>query len=189
VNVFSTHLLPCCCGWSYQTQPRSAKTGNQQLQLILCARQDSRVTIITPTKHGLRLSQHGVVISELRTSPGPTHSVFDVLAATIAVLAPKNRIGVLGFAGGGMMSPLRGLGVEAAIDSVDLDRAGYDPVGLIMLLQRMPAVPVERMERVAETIMALEPSSAFLLNTSRFFEVRRHLASIMPVQRPSSLRQ
>jgi len=28
---------------------------------------------ITPTKHSLRLSQHGVVISELRTSPGPTH--------------------------------------------------------------------------------------------------------------------
>ncbi len=106
--------------------PRSAQTGNQQLQLILCARQDSRVTTITPTKHGLRLSQHGVVISELRTSPGPTHSVFDVLAATISVLAPKDRIGVLGFAGGGMMSPLRGLGVEAVIDSVDLDRAGYD---------------------------------------------------------------
>ena len=82
--------------------------------------------VITPTKHGLRLSQHGVVISELRTSPGPTHSVFDVLAAIIAVLAPKDRIGVLGFAGGGMMSPLRGLGVEAVIDSVDLDRAGYD---------------------------------------------------------------
>ena len=84
------------------------------------------MTIITPTKYGLCLSQHGVVISELRTSPGPTHSVFDVLAATIAVLAPKDRIGVLGFAGGGMMSPLRGLGVEAVIDSVDLDRAGYD---------------------------------------------------------------
>lgn len=84
------------------------------------------MTTITPTKHGLRLSQHGVVISELRTSPGPTHSVFDVLAATIAVLAPGGRIGVLGFAGGGMMAPLRGLGLTAAIDSVDLDREGYD---------------------------------------------------------------
>lgn len=84
------------------------------------------VTLITPTKHGLRLSQHGVVISELRTSPGPTHSVFDVLAASIAVLAPRERIGVLGFAGGGMIAPLRGLGVEAVIDSVDLDRGGYD---------------------------------------------------------------
>ncbi len=81
---------------------------------------------ITPTKHGLRLSQHGVVISELRTAPGPTDSVFDVLAALIATLAPAGRVGVLGFAGGGMMAPLRALGVEAVIDSVDLDRAGYD---------------------------------------------------------------
>ena len=84
------------------------------------------MTTITPTKHGLRLSQHGVVLSELRTSSGPTHSVFDVLAAIIAVLAPLGRIGVLGFAGGGMMAPLRCLGVDSVIDSVDLDRAGYD---------------------------------------------------------------
>ena len=67
-----------------------------------------------------------MVISELRTAPGPTHSVFDLLAAVIAVLAPPGRIGVLGFAGGGMMAPLRGLGVTSAIDSVDLDRVGYD---------------------------------------------------------------
>lgn len=82
--------------------------------------------LITPTEHGLRLSQHGVVLSELRTSSGPTHSVFDVLAASLAVLAPAGRLGVLGFAGGGMMAPLRALGVPTVIDSVDLDRAGYD---------------------------------------------------------------
>jgi spermidine synthase len=81
---------------------------------------------VTITKHGLRLSQHGVVISELRTTPGPTHSVVDVLAALIAVLVPVGRIGVLGFAGGGMMAPLHALGVETAIDSVDLDRVGYN---------------------------------------------------------------
>ena len=81
---------------------------------------------ITSTKTGLRLSQHGVVISELRTAPGPTHSVFDVLAAVVAVLAPPGRIGVLGFAGGGMMAPLRGLGVDSMIDAVDLDRTGFD---------------------------------------------------------------
>jgi hypothetical protein len=81
---------------------------------------------VTLTKHGLRLSQHGVVISELRTTPGPTHSVVDVLATLIAVLAPAGRIGVLGFAGGGMMAPLHALGVETAIDSVDLDKVGYD---------------------------------------------------------------
>ena len=80
---------------------------------------------ITRTRTGLRLSQHGVVISELRTSPGPTHSVFDVLAALIAILPPAKRIGVLGFAGGGMMAPLRALGVETTIETVDLDRSAY----------------------------------------------------------------
>lgn len=82
--------------------------------------------IVTRTKRGLRLSQHGVVISELCTAAGPTHSVFDVLAALIAVLKPAGRIGVLGFAGGSIMAPLHALGVETPIDSVDLDRAGYD---------------------------------------------------------------
>ncbi|MBE0543642.1 MAG: hypothetical protein IH623_20040 [Verrucomicrobia bacterium] len=81
---------------------------------------------ITATKHGLRLSQHGVVISELRATPGPTHSVFDVLAALVATIAPKGRIGILGFAGGGMMAPLDALGLKTGIDSVDLDRASYD---------------------------------------------------------------
>ncbi len=80
---------------------------------------------IIPTRHGLRLSQHGVVISELRTSPGPTHSIFDVLAALIAVLRPSGRIGVLGFAGGSMIAPLRRLAMEAAIETVDLDRESY----------------------------------------------------------------
>jgi spermidine synthase len=81
---------------------------------------------ITRTKHGLRMSQHGVVISELRTSPGPTHSVSDLLAAIISVMRPEGRIGVLGFAGGGMQAPLSALGVMARIDTVDLDRAGYE---------------------------------------------------------------
>ena len=78
------------------------------------------------TKHGLRLSQHGVVISELRTTPGPTHSVFDVLAVLVAALAPDGHLGILGFAGGGMMAPLRRLGVEATIHTVDLDRPAYE---------------------------------------------------------------
>ena len=49
----------------------------------------------------------------------------DVLAALIAVLAPAGRIGVLGFAGGGMMAPLHALRVETVINSVDLDKVGY----------------------------------------------------------------
>lgn len=81
---------------------------------------------ITPTRHGLRLSQHGVVISELRTAPGPTDSIFDVLAALITELAPPGRVGVLGFAGGGMMAPLAALGWERPFDAVDLDREAYE---------------------------------------------------------------
>lgn len=82
--------------------------------------------------------------------------------------------------------------LAAAITSADeramqcMDHAGYNPVGLIMLLQRMPAVPVERMERVSQTIMTLEPSRAFLNNTNKFFEVLRHLAAITPAQRAPS---
>lgn len=78
------------------------------------------------TRHGLRLSQHGVVISELRTSPGPTHSVFDVLAALMALLRPEGKIGVLGFAGGGMLAPLQALGMKSPFATVDLDRESYD---------------------------------------------------------------
>jgi hypothetical protein len=78
------------------------------------------------TEGGFRLSQHGVVLSEMRNTTGPTHSVFDVLAALVAVLEPVGRVGILGFAGGSMMAPLRFLGVENAVESVDLDRAGYD---------------------------------------------------------------
>ena len=81
---------------------------------------------ITKTEHGLRMSQHGVVISELRTTPGPTHSIADILAALIRVLKPQGRIGVLGFAGGGMQAPLCALGVETRVDAVDLDRMGWD---------------------------------------------------------------
>ncbi len=81
---------------------------------------------VRSTKIGLRLSQHGVVLSELRTSPGPTHSVFDVLAAVIASATTSGRVGILGFAGGGILAPLRGLEVTAPVDAVDLERGGYD---------------------------------------------------------------
>lgn len=80
---------------------------------------------IRPTRHGLRLSQHGVVISELRTSPGPTHSVFDVLAALITILDRGPRLGVLGFAGGGMMAPLAALGFQGRLETVDLDAGSF----------------------------------------------------------------
>jgi len=81
---------------------------------------------ITRTPYGLRLSQHGVVISELRTTAGPTHSVFDVLAALLGLLRPAGRIGVLGFAGGGMVAPLQALGMKNPFATVDLDRESYE---------------------------------------------------------------
>lgn len=81
---------------------------------------------VRPTRDGFRLSQHGVVLSELRVSPGPTHSVFDVLAALVAILRPRGRIGLLGFAAGSVMAPLRALGVTARVEAVDLDRSGYE---------------------------------------------------------------
>lgn len=80
---------------------------------------------VTRTRGGVRLSQHGVVVCEMRTAPGPTHSVFDVLAALLAVLAPRGRVGVLGFSGGGLMAPLRHLGAKGPVEAVDLDRAAY----------------------------------------------------------------
>ncbi len=54
-------------------------------------------------------------------SPGPTDSVFDVLAAGAIVLAPQaHRLALLGFAGGGLVGPYRALGGEAEIFGVDL---------------------------------------------------------------------
>ena len=73
--------------------------------------------------------------------------------------------------------------LQAAVNAADeramqcMDHAGYDPVGMIELLRRLPAVSVERMEGVAEVIQELEPSSAFLMHTREFFEVRQHLAA------------
>jgi hypothetical protein len=81
--------------------------------------------IVTQTKNGLRFSQHGVVISELRLSPGPTHSVFDLLAATLDILNPNGPIGLLGFAGGGMIAPLRALDITTPIETCDLDQKSY----------------------------------------------------------------
>lgn len=81
---------------------------------------------IHPTRNGFRLSQHGVVISELRTNPGPTHSVFDFLAALIRGLPVSGRTGVMGFAGGGMIAPLVRLGFQETLETVDLDGESYE---------------------------------------------------------------
>jgi spermidine synthase len=77
------------------------------------------------TKRGARLIQHGTVLSEALSEPGPTHSVADVLAAIIHLHSPGPRVAVLGFAAGGLIAPLRKLGCRHEIDAVDLDERGY----------------------------------------------------------------
>jgi len=81
---------------------------------------------IQPTLRGYRIRQNGCVLSEVLRRPGPTNSVFDVLAAATAVMAPGPEVGLLGFAGGGMVAPLRRAGCKARIRAVDLSRQGYD---------------------------------------------------------------
>ncbi|MGE3309900.1 MAG: hypothetical protein AB7O66_08015 [Limisphaerales bacterium] len=81
---------------------------------------------IRRTRSGWRLSQHGTVLSEVLTRPGPTHSVFDVLAAACVSSGPPARdIALLGFGGGGVVAALRALGCAARIHAVDLDATGW----------------------------------------------------------------
>jgi len=79
---------------------------------------------IVKTRRGARLLQGNVVLSEILARPGPTHTLFDVLAACVAALSTGPRFALLGFAGGGMIAPLRAMGCTHAVDAVDLDRAG-----------------------------------------------------------------
>jgi len=73
----------------------------------------------------MRLIEGGAVISEVLRHPGATHSVFDVLAAAVRVLAPGPRVALLGFAAGGVVAPLRALGHRGRLEGVDLSRAGW----------------------------------------------------------------
>ena len=76
------------------------------------------------TRRGVRLIEGDAVISEILSAPGPTHSVFDVLAAAVVVLDGGPRLALLGFAGGGVVAPLRAMGFNGALDVVDLDDRG-----------------------------------------------------------------
>lgn len=76
---------------------------------------------------GARLVQGGAVLSEILSSPGATHSVFDLLAAGIAMHPRADaRVGLLGFAGGGIVGPLRALENDARIEACDLDPTGWE---------------------------------------------------------------
>ncbi len=81
---------------------------------------------IVRTRRGVRLvaEDDDVVLSEVLALPGPTHSLFDALAGCIAALAPGPRIAVLGFAGGGIIAPLRAMDCTHPIAAVDLSREG-----------------------------------------------------------------
>ena len=72
------------------------------------------------TAYGARVVDGQSFLSKVRDVPGPTDEVFDVLAAAIAE-APGGPAAVLGFAGGGMIAPLRAMGDHRPIDAVDLD--------------------------------------------------------------------
>lgn len=77
---------------------------------------------IVVSRRGIRLLHGRHVVSALPATPGPTSSVFDVLAAAVAVFPPAGApVALLGFAAGGVVAPIRALGVRAPIRAVDLD--------------------------------------------------------------------
>jgi hypothetical protein len=77
------------------------------------------------TPRGVRLVQGDCVLSEVLKKPGATHSIFDVLGALVARFSPGPSACVLGFAGGGMVAPMRALGATGVLDAVDLAPEGY----------------------------------------------------------------
>jgi spermidine synthase len=94
---------------------------------------------VVRTIRGARIEQDDAILSEVLAAPGPTHGLFDVLAACVAALSPGPRFAMLGFAGGGMIGPLRAMGFPHPVDAVDLSRAG---VSLFQSLSRTWAGPV-----------------------------------------------
>lgn len=80
---------------------------------------------IVETRQGFRLLQHGCILSDVRTTPGPTHGFFDVLAAWVHTFAPGPDCLILGFAAGGILAPLQALGHPLRITAVDLDDQAY----------------------------------------------------------------
>ncbi len=111
---------------------------------------------VVRTRRGLRLVEGDVILSELLARPGPTHCLFDVLAACVRALAPGPRVALLGFAGGGIVAPLRAMGFHHAIEAVDLDPTGE---ALFRKLSRHWAldVRVDRMDAVEWLAREREP--------------------------------
>lgn len=79
---------------------------------------------IVRTRYGARWMEGRTVLSTLRSRPGPLHDMYDVLAGCAALLAGGPRIVLLGFAGGGMLAPLRAAGCRLPVVAVDRSRGG-----------------------------------------------------------------
>lgn len=75
-------------------------------------------------RDGVRLMQGDAMLSKVLREPGPTHEIFDVLAACVACEDAHARVALLGFAGGGLVAPLRASAWDGALHAVDLDRTG-----------------------------------------------------------------
>lgn len=79
---------------------------------------------IVRTRGGARMEQDGLIVSEILDHPAATHSLFDVLAACVAAFARGDRMAMLGFAGGGVVAPLRAMGYGHPIEACDLSLQG-----------------------------------------------------------------
>jgi len=79
---------------------------------------------IVRTHRGARMEQDGLILSEILSAPGATDTLFDVLAAGVAALARGPRALLLGFAGGGMIAPMRAMGYGHPVEAVDLSLEG-----------------------------------------------------------------
>ncbi len=70
------------------------------------------------------MEQDGLIVSEVLDHPGATDTLFDVLAACVAALAPGPRVAMLGFAAGGVIAPMRAMGFGHPVHAVDLSLDG-----------------------------------------------------------------
>jgi hypothetical protein len=116
------------------------------------------------SRRGVRLVDGPDVLSDLRQRPGPTGGLFDILAAVVVAFAPPRRrppprVALLGFAAGGVVAPLRGLGFPHPLHAVDLSLAAA-PIFWKVAAAWAGDVRLERAE-----------ASAWLRRTRRLWDV------------------
>jgi len=116
---------------------------------------------IVRSRRGARLVEGRDVLSHVLARPGSSGGVFDVLAACVAGLAPGPRLAMLGFAGGGVVAPLRAMGFASPIEAVDLSREGEpvfrelsrDWAGIVRLTQAEASAWLRRRTRRYDAIL------------------------------------